>query len=100
PMMMASGLIIILGCHCERSEAIQSLTRGELDCFVADAPRNDDGGYLRDYFPHTSPAMSTASFNFAHCSSSERMLPSSVEAKPHCGDSASCSSGANFAASS
>jgi hypothetical protein len=44
---------------------------------------------LRPYFPHTSFATSTASFSFAHCSSSVRMLPSSVEAKPHCGDSAS-----------
>jgi hypothetical protein len=30
--------------HCERSEAIQSRTLHEaLDCFVADAPRNDGG---------------------------------------------------------
>jgi peptidoglycan/LPS O-acetylase OafA/YrhL len=55
---------------------------------------------LRSYLPHTSSAISTASLSFAHCSSLERMLPSSVEAKPHCGDNASCSSGANFAASS
>ena len=41
------------------------------------------------YFPHTSLATSTASFSFAHCSSSVSRLPSSVEAKPHCGDSAS-----------
>ena len=41
------------------------------------------------YFPHTSLATSTASFSLAHCSSSDRMLPSSVEAKPHCGDTAS-----------
>ncbi len=27
--------------HCERSEAIQSCPRRMLDCFVADAPRND-----------------------------------------------------------
>ena len=44
--------------------------------------------------PHTSRATSTTNFSFAHCSSSVRMLPSSVEAKPHCGDSASCPSGA------
>ncbi len=47
------------------------------------------GPGMRPYFPHTSPATSTASFSFAHCSSSVRTLPSSVEAKPHCGDSAS-----------
>src|SRR5712664_330795 len=41
------------------------------------------------YLPHTSFATSTASLSFAHCSSSVRMLPSSVEAKPHCGDTAS-----------
>ena len=50
--------------------------------------------------PHTSSATSTIIRNFAHCSSSVSVLPSSVEAKPHCGDSASCSSGTNFAASS
>ena len=38
------------------------------------------------YFPHTSSATSTIIFSFAHCSSSARILPSSVEAKPHCGD--------------
>ena len=40
-------------------------------------------------YPHSSRATSTASFSLAHCSSSVRILPSSVEAKPHCGDSAS-----------
>src|SRR5262249_49950483 len=39
--------------------------------------------------PHTSFASSTIIRSFAHCSSSARMLPSSVEAKPHCGESAS-----------
>src|SRR5262249_940548 len=37
-------------------------------------------------YPHTSSAISTMSRSFAHCSSSARILPSSVEAKPHCGD--------------
>jgi hypothetical protein len=32
----------IFDCHCERSEAIQCDEEG-LDCFVASAPRNDDG---------------------------------------------------------
>ena len=41
------------------------------------------------YFPHTSCATSTVSLSLAHCSSSVRMLPSSVDANPHCGDSAS-----------
>src|SRR5207245_8541895 len=50
--------------------------------------------------PHTSSASSTIMRSFAHSSSSARMLPSSVEAKPHCGDRQNCSSGANFAASS
>ena len=39
--------------------------------------------------PHTSSAISTIMRSFAHCSSSASTLPSSVEAKPHCGDSAS-----------
>ena len=39
--------------------------------------------------PHTSSAMSTIIASFAHCSSSASTLPSSVEAKPHCGESAS-----------
>src|SRR6202000_2128811 len=28
--------------HCERSEAIHEPACGAMDCFVADAPRNDD----------------------------------------------------------
>src|SRR5579884_1274019 len=35
--------------------------------------------------PHTSSAISTIIRSFAHCSSSASTLPSSVEAKPHCG---------------
>src|SRR5262249_39704917 len=58
------------------------------------SPRN------RRHRPHPSWAISTAIRSFAHCSSSASTLPSSVEAKPHCGDTANCSSGANFAASS
>ena len=38
------------------------------------------------YPPHTSSAISTTNSSFAHCSSSARILPSSLEAKPHCGD--------------
>src|SRR3954470_13298256 len=51
------------------------------------------------YF-HTSSASSLIMRSFAHCSSSARTLPSSVEAKPHCGERQNCSSGANLAASS
>src|SRR5580704_234344 len=36
--------------------------------------------------PHTSLAISTTIRSFAHCSSSASTLPSSVEAKPHCGE--------------
>ena len=50
--------------------------------------------------PQTSRATSMHRRSFAHCSSSVSRLPSSVLAKPHCGDSASCSSGRYFAASS
>ena len=39
-----------------------------------------------NYFPHTSSANSTIIFSLAHCSSSASTLPSSVEAKPHCGE--------------
>src|SRR5215469_7849197 len=52
------------------------------------------------YFPHTSSAISTTSRIWAHCCASVSTLPSSVEAKPHCGLSAICSIGMNFAASS
>jgi len=66
-------------------------------CQPCGAGTDDDGvGILQyalrkrmTYFPHTSFATSTASLSFAHCSSSVRILPSSVEAKPHCGDTAS-----------
>src|SRR5205085_7023934 len=48
------------------------------------------------YLPQTSSANSTIIRSFAHCSSSARMLPSSVEAKPHCGDRQSWSSETYF----
>jgi len=38
------------------------------------------------HLPHTSSANSTIMRSFAHCSSSASTLPSSVDAKPHCGD--------------
>src|SRR5262249_17071038 len=83
--------------HCERSEAISpSLAHAfaDGDCFGAlRAPRND-------IYPHTSFERSTIIFSFAHCSSSASTLPSSVEAKPHCGESASWSSATDFVASS
>src|SRR6266436_7848544 len=74
-------------------------------CEPCRARTNNDGvGIARhaartSYLAHTSFAISTARLSLAHCSSSERMLPSSVEAKPHCGDSASCSKATNLAAS-
>jgi hypothetical protein len=40
----------------------------------------------RAHFPQTSSDNSTTMRSFAHCSSSASTLPSSVEAKPHCGD--------------
>ena len=46
--------------------------------------------------PQTSRAVSTTSSSLRHCSSSASALPSSVEAKPHCGLRHSCSSGAIF----
>ena len=39
-----------------------------------------------DHYPQTSSATSTMSASFAHCSFSARRFPSSVEAKPHCGE--------------
>src|SRR6267142_5728886 len=54
---------------------------------------------LRDQ-PQTSFDRSTIILSFAHCCASASTLPSSVEAKPHCGERQNCSSGANFAASS
>src|SRR5579872_1817076 len=50
--------------------------------------------------PHTSCATSTIMASFAHCSCSARTLPSSVEAKPHCGDRQSWSSATYLVASS
>src|SRR5262249_38499940 len=63
----------------------------------------DDSGMRmsqRQTLPHTSSASSTIIRSFAHCSSSPSTLPSSVEAKPHCGDRHNCSSGTNLVASS
>src|SRR6478752_5992772 len=53
-----------------------------------------------NHFPQTSSASSTIIRSFAHCSSSARTLPSSVEAKPHCGERHSWSSETNLAACS
>ena len=50
--------------------------------------------------PQTSSANSTIILSFAHCSSSASTLPSSVEAKPHCGDRQSWSSATYLVASS
>src|ERR1700745_1090326 len=55
---------------------------------------------LHAHRPQTLSASSTIMRSFAHCSSSARTLPSSVEAKPHCGDRQNCSGGANLPASS
>jgi hypothetical protein len=49
--------------HCERSEAIQKATRQELDCFVADAPRNDEDmsmGWIK-----TNPALTWSEPDFS-----------------------------------
>src|SRR6185295_18869118 len=50
--------------------------------------------------PQTLSAISTIMASLAHCSSSASTLPSSVEAKPHCGDRQSCSSATYLVASS
>src|SRR5690606_40498646 len=52
------------------------------------------------YYPQISFAVSATNFSFAHCSSSVRMFPWCVDAKPHCGLMHSCSSGTYFDASS
>src|SRR6266852_8685895 len=72
------------------------------DCVHLSAllPPQDEDYRADQDFPHTSSESSAIIASFAHCSSSARIFPSSVEAKPHCGDRQNCSSGANFAASS
>src|ERR1700732_1343532 len=50
--------------------------------------------------PQTSLAILTIMRSFAHCSRSASVLPSWVDAKPHCGLKASCSMSTNFAACS
>src|SRR4029079_156101 len=54
--------------------------------------RNLAGNDARHQRPHISSATSTIIRSLAHCSSSASTLPSSVEAKPHCGDRHSLSS--------
>ena len=86
---------MIHAAHVHRAEKLMFLGSSCIYPKLAPRPIREDAmltgpqGAEQAYLPHTSFAMSTASFSFAHCSSSERMLPSSVEAKPHCGDSAS-----------
>src|SRR6185437_2332916 len=64
------------------------------------SPRTRGEGRGGAYLPHTSLDRSTIIFSFAHCSSAASTLPSSVEAKPHCGDRQSCSSATYLVASS
>src|SRR5664279_2215167 len=63
----------------------------------------DNGGFAGDdarhYLPQISSESSTIIRSLAHCSSSASTLPSSVEAKPHCGERQSCSSATNLVAS-
>jgi hypothetical protein len=42
-------------------------------------------GSRRYFSPHISSAISLMNRSLSHCCSSLRILPSSVEAKPHCG---------------
>src|SRR5437868_547544 len=64
----------------------------------------DDNGWCgtsdNDHLPQTSSASSTIIRSLAHCSSSASTLPSSVEAKPHCGERQSWSSATYLVASS
>ena len=59
--------------------------------------REKPGGWGQ---PHTSRDRSTIIFSFAHWASSVRTLPSSVEAKPHCGERQSWSRATYLVASS
>src|SRR5215468_11071109 len=67
---------------------------------AADMVGAEGGSCAARCHPHTSFASSATIPNFAHCSLSARTLPSSVEAKPHWGDNASCSSATYLVASS
>ena len=49
---------------------------------------------VRQAVPHTSRAVSATSLSLAISSSMVMVLPPMPEEKPHCGDKASCSSGA------
>src|SRR5215469_8433240 len=80
----------------DRRGAAQTRQPGADECLTPLTPPHAGRG---DYCQTSSP-ISTIIRNLAHCSSSARMLPSSVEAKPHCGDRQNCSSGANLPASS
>src|SRR4029077_12953078 len=62
--------------------------------------RNLAGNDARHQRPHISYDTSTIIRSLAHCSSSASTLPSSVEAKPHCGDNANWSSATYLVASS
>src|SRR5215468_2819552 len=67
---------------------------------AADMIGTEGGRCAEQGHPQTSFATSTTMRSFAHCSLSASTLPSSVEANPHCGDSASCSKATYFVASS
>src|SRR5207248_9469475 len=62
--------------------------------------RGAAGRRLTGRHPHTSAATLTTSPSLATCSAWVRVLPSTVEEKPHCGDRHSWSRGTHWAASS
>ena len=53
---------------------------------AADVIGAERRGRPRAHLPQTSCERSTIILSLAHCSSSASTLPSSVEAKPHCGE--------------
>src|SRR6202044_1410178 len=92
----------VAGCRHERHERAVGDAQAFLHSgfFLARSRREVLLGTRRNRHPQISSAISTTRRSFAHCSSSERTLPSSVEAKPHCGDRQSCSRSTYLVASS
>ena len=92
-------------CRCEAVVPRDLLSRNRTRIATATGPSESAAPTLqrafasrrdwtRDAYPQTSCATSTTRRSFAHCSSSVRAFPSSVEANPHWGERQSWSSGA------
>jgi integron integrase len=97
--MLPRSIEAVLGVHLERVRGLHALDLADgygavWLPFALDRKYPNASRAPRQPSPHTSRATSTISRSLAACASMAIALPWTVLEKPHCGESASCSSGA------